>query len=124
VQKFGSYFGAGQVPYNFSDMIAVNYLSGVKVKEKIYADANTAAAAYTAFNKDSVSITTLVSGRWTIGSNWRTASPTPGASGVKKDRFYVIQDPSGNVYKFKCLSFHPDEGGVRGKPEFKYELIK
>jgi hypothetical protein len=116
-------FGAGLVPYNFSDLIQVNHLAGVKVKEKIYADAATASAAYTAFNKDSVSNTTFVLGRWTIGSSWRTASPTPGASGVKKDRFYVIQDAAGNVYKFKCMSFHADEGGVRGKPEFKYELI-
>lgn len=117
-------FGAGLVPYNFSDLIVVNYLAGVKAKEKIYADAATASAAYAAFNRDSVFNTTFVLGRWTIGSSWRTASPTPGASGVKKDRFYVIQDASGNTYKLKCLSFHPDEGGVRGKPEFKYELIQ
>jgi len=121
---FQTNFGAGLVPYNFSDLIMVNHLSGVHVKEKIYADASTAAAAYSAFNRDSVNNTTLVAGRWTIGSNWRTASPTPGASGTKKDRFYIIKDPAGNVYKLKCLSFHSDEGGTRGRPEFKYELIR
>lgn len=116
-------FGSGMVPYNFSDLIIVNHLAGVQVKEKIYADASVAAAAYTAFNRDSVNSASFITGRWTIGSNWRTASPTPGASGVKKDRFYVVKDPAGNVYKLKCLSFHPDEGGTRGRPEFRYELI-
>ncbi len=120
---FQTNFGAGLVPYNFSDLIEVNHLSGVQVKEKIYSDANTASAAYTVFNKDSINATSFVSGRWTIGSNWRSASPTPGASGTRKDRFYLIKDPAGNYYKLKCLSFHGDEGGVRGKPVFKFELI-
>ena len=114
-------FGAGQVPYNFSDLIAVNSLAGVTVKEKIYADATTAAAAYTAFNKDSVAKTTMVSGRWTIGSNWRSTQP---ATGVKTDRFYIIKDPAGNYYKLKCLAMGVgSDGGTRGKPEFKYTLI-
>ncbi|MEP6675312.1 MAG: HmuY family protein [Ferruginibacter sp.] len=114
-------FGAGQVPYNFSDLIAVNNLSGVTVKEKIYADAATATTAYAAFNKDSVAATTMVSGRWTIGSNWRSTQP---ATGARTDRFYVIKDPNGNYYKFKCLAMGVGaDGGTRGKPEFKYALI-
>jgi hypothetical protein len=121
---FQTNFGSGLVPYNFSDLIIINHLSGIQVYEKIYADAATATASYTAFNLDSIVHTNFISGRWTIGSSWRTASPTPGASGVKKDRFYLLKDPSGNIYKLKCLSFHPDEGGTRGRPEFKYELVK
>jgi len=118
---FQTNFGAGLVPYNFSDLIAVNYLSGVQVKEKIYADASTASAAYTAFNRDSVSNTTFVSGRWTIGSSWRSTQP---ATGAKTDRFYVIKDANNNYYKFKCLAMGVGtDGGTRGKPEFKYELI-
>ena len=114
-------FGAGNVPYNFSDLIAVNHLSGVTVKEKIYADAATANAAFNNFNKDSVSNTTLVSGRWTIGSNWRSTQP---ATGARTDRFYVIKDANGNYYKFKCLAMGVGtDGGTRGKPEFKYALI-
>ena len=31
---FETNFGDGQVPYNFSDLIAVNYLAGVQVKVK------------------------------------------------------------------------------------------
>ena len=114
-------FGAGQVPYNFADLIAVNTLSNVQVKEKIYADANTASAAYAAFNRDSVNNTTLGSSRWAIGSGWRSTQP---ATGARLDRFYVVRDANGNYYKFKCLAMGVgSDGGTRGKPEFKYDLI-
>jgi hypothetical protein len=119
---FQTNFGAGLVPYNFSDLIAVNHLSGVQVKEKIYADATVASAAYLAFNRDSVSNTTFVNGRWTIGSSWRSTQP---ATGARTDRFYVIRDANNNYYKFKCLAMGVGtDGGTRGKPEFKYELIQ
>jgi hypothetical protein len=113
-------FGAGIVPYNFSDMIAVNYLAGVQAKEKIYADATTASNAFDAFNKDSVIANPTVEGRWTIASNWRSTQP---AIGAKQDRFYIVKDGSGNYYKFKCLAMGVNDGGQRGKPEFKYALI-
>jgi hypothetical protein len=118
---FATDFGGGTVPYNFSDLIAVNNLSGVQVKEKRYADAAAATAAYTAFNRDSVNATTLVTGRWVIGSNWRSTQP---ATGAKTDRFYLIKDANGNYYKLKCLAMGVGgDGGTRGKPEFKYDLI-
>ena len=119
---YESNFGAGPVPYNFSDMIAVNYLAGVTVGTKIYANAATANAAYTVFNKDSVNNTNLSTSRWAIGSNWRSSQP---ATGARLDRFYVIKDATGNYYKFKCLSMGiGSDGGTRGKPVFQYSLIK
>ncbi|MEO6683397.1 MAG: HmuY family protein [Ginsengibacter sp.] len=119
---FKANFGWGVVPYNFSDIIGVNYLSGVKVKEAVYADGATANAAYSSFNKDSLTNYTLVEGRWTIGSSWRSTMP---AIGAKPDRFYIIKDPNDNYYKFKALSMGVGtDGGTRGKPEFKYALIK
>jgi len=121
--QFQTNFGS-MVPYNFSDLIAVNYLAGVTVKEKIYANATAATAAFDAFNKDSLATNTTLAGRWTIGSSWRTSSPPPAVSGVKKDRFYLIKDANGNYYKLKALSFHGDEAGTRGKPEFSYKLIQ
>lgn len=114
-------FGTGLVPYNFSDLIAVNYLAGVQVKEKIYADAATATAAYALFNKDSVAVNPVADGRWTIGSKWRSTQP---ATGAKQDRFYLIKDANGNYYKFKPIAMGVgDDGGTRGKPDFKYTLI-
>jgi hypothetical protein len=114
-------FGAGLVPYNFSDIIAVNYLAGVQAKEKIYANATEATNAFDAFNKDSITANPTIVGRWTIASNWRSTQP---AIGAKPDRFYLIKDPNGNYYKLKCLSMGiGTDGGTRGKPEFKFALI-
>jgi HmuY protein len=119
--QYQANFGAGFVPYNFSDLIAVNSLSGVQVKEKIYADATTASNAYTAFNKDSVNANAVTTGRWTIANNWRSTQP---ATGARLERFYLIKDANGNYYKFKCLSMGiGSDGGTRGKPEFKFALI-
>ena len=113
-------FGAGNVPYNFSDLIAVNYLAGVTSAEKLYVDAATATAAYTAFNKDSVAKTTMSTDRWAIGSRWRSTQP---ATGAKTDRFYIIKDVNGNYYKLKCVDMGVNDGGTRGKPKFLYTLI-
>ncbi len=114
-------FGAGLVPYNFSDMISVNYLAGVQVLEKRYVDATTATNAFNAFNKDSVATNPTLVGRWTIASSWRSTQP---AIGARQDRFYLLKDPSGNYYKLKCLAMGVGaDGGTRGKPEFKYALI-
>lgn len=119
---FETNFGAGPVPYNFSDLIAVNHLSNVTVATKTYANSAVAAAAFTAFNKDSVNAATFSTNRWAIGSGWRSTQP---ATGARLDRFYIIKDPAGNYYKFKCLSMGVGtDGGVRGKPEFLYALIK
>ena len=118
---FETNFGAGPVPYNFSDLIAINYLSGVSVATKIYADAATANAAFTNYNKDSITSAVLSTNRWAIGSSWRSTQP---ATGARQDRFYVIKDAAGNYYKFKCISMGiGTDGGTRGKPEFKYNLI-
>ena len=115
----------GMVPYNFSDLIAVNYLNGVKVIEKVYTSA-TRDAAYTAFSKDSVNFpATMVANRWGIGSNWRfTGGQTGPGTGALTDRFYVLKDVAGNNYKIKFISMGVNDGGVRGNPVFEYKLIK
>ncbi len=119
---FESNFGAGPVPYNFSDLIAINYLAGVTVSTKIYASAAAATAAYTNFNKDSANNSSFSSSRWAIGSSWRSTQP---ATGARQDRFYVIKDATGNYYKLQCLSMGiGTDGGTRGKPVFKYSLIQ
>lgn len=117
---FETNFGGGPVPYNFSDLIAINHLSGVTVASKVYADAGIASAAFTAFNKDSIATASFSANRWAIGSNWRSTQP---ATGARQDRFYIIKDPRGNYYKLKCVAMGIADGGTRGKPEFKYSLI-
>jgi hypothetical protein len=115
-------FGAGQVPYNFSDLIAVNYLAGVTVATKIYSNSTAAIDAFTAFNKDSVLNVTFSANRWSIGSGWRSTQP---ATGARLDRFYIIRDPAGNYYKLRCTGMGVgSDGGIRGRPDFQYQLIK
>lgn len=118
---FQTNFGGGMVPYLFSDIIALNNYSNVQAVEKRYADANAAAAAYAAFNRDSVNAVLFTNNKWSIGSNWRSTQP---ATGARLDRFYVIRDAQGNFYKFRCLAMGVGtDGGTRGKPEFRYALI-
>lgn len=124
---FQTNFGS-MVPYNFSDMIALNNLAGVQAKEKVYADNATAAAAYAAFNRDSVnkSENTVIAGRWTIGSGWRVTSTSAAEPvlGAKLNKFYIVKDAEGHYYKLKCLSMGSGaDGGTRGKPVFEYALI-
>ena len=114
-------FGAGLAPYNFADMIAVNHLSNVQVRQRTYATEAIATAAYDAFNRDSVNANPVAPGRWTIGSGWRSTQP---ATGARRNIFYVIKDPAGNYYKFRCLSMGVgSDGETRGKPVFAYKLI-
>lgn len=116
----------GVGPYNFSDLVSTNSLSGVTVDTRIYASATVRNEAYTKFNRDSVNVhlATFSSSRWAIGSSWRV-TPAPGVTnaGVRTDRFYVIKDVQGNYYKLKFISFAAEDGGERGKPVFEYALI-
>lgn len=113
---FKTSFGAGDVPYNFSDLVAINSLGGVQVAEVM-----TSTVAYADYKEANLSSTTFTKNRWAIGSNWRA---TTGTIGVKTDRFYIVKDPAGNVYKLKFISFHASDGGVRGYPVIEYKLVK
>jgi hypothetical protein len=107
------------IPYASSDFVAINHRAGVEVAEVL-----TTAVPYETFDESNLASVAFKSVYDVIGTNWRTASATPGSSGVKKDRFYILKDAASNVYKIKFLSFHPDEGGVRGKPKLEYKLVK
>lgn len=115
-------FTNGPVFYQFSDYVIVNTFDGVQSFKATYKDENTSTSAYSNFNKDSVSKYTFSSDLATIGSSWRTAGMT--GSSVVKNCFYIVKDPAGSVYKVKFVSMGTLDGGVRGKPEIKYELIK
>jgi hypothetical protein len=105
------------IPYTFSDFVYINSLAGVQAAEVL-----TSTVAYADYAETHISATTFSNSKNVIGSNWRTASPS--GSGVKTDRFYVIKDAAGNVYKLKFVSFSSGDGGERGKPVIDYKLIK
>lgn len=105
-------------PYWFQDFVLLNYAAGAEAAEVLestvsydaYAEAN---IATTAFNKT----------RDAIGSKWRVTSGTP--LGIRRDRFYVIKDPLGNIYKLKFVSMGlAADGGERGRPVIEYKLVK
>lgn len=122
---FGIYytsFGASNVPYTFSDLVFINNLSGVTAAEMIFTGTNANTNVnYAAFTEANLSGVTFSKNRDVIGSKWRA---TTGTVGVKTDRFYLIKDAAGNVYKLKFVSFISNDGGERGKPVMEYKLIK
>ncbi|MBE7169262.1 MAG: HmuY family protein [Williamsia sp.] len=109
-------FGAGDVPYAFSDLVFINKLAGVQAAEVL-----TSTVSYDSFAWTNLTGLSFSSDRDVIGSKWRA---TTGTVGVKTDRFYVLKDAAGNVYKLKFLSFTSQDGGTRGKPVIRYELVK
>ncbi|RYD97263.1 MAG: hypothetical protein EOP54_11490 [Sphingobacteriales bacterium] len=117
--------GSVMSAYIFSDMVGVNYLAGVTTLEKKYEDEATATQAFNTYSLAEAQAETFDHYRWAIGANWRqTAAPGVTNAGVNKKRFYIVKDPQGNYYKLKFLSFTTEDGGTRGKPELKYELLK
>lgn len=108
--------GAVALPYSFSDLVFINTLGGVQAAEVL-----TSTVTYDAYAEANIAGTTFASSYDVIGSKWRA---TTGTIGVKTDRFYVIKDGAGNIYKLKFVSFHASDGGVRGKPVIDYKLVK
>jgi len=116
-----TYKASPTIPYTFSDFVIINFVGGVTAAEVV----NTTSLTYASFTEANLSAVTFLGTRDAIGSNWRITSPATGQSaGVKTDRFYVVKDPAGNVYKLKFVSFTNTDSGVRGKPVIEYKLVK
>jgi hypothetical protein len=111
-----SMYWTATFPYAFSDLVFINNIGGTTAAEVL-----TSTVSYAAYVEANIATTTFLTKRDVIGSNWRA---TTGTIGVKTDRFYVVKDASGNVYKVKFNSFHASDGGVRGKPVVEYKLVK
>lgn len=121
--------GAAMYPYGYSDLIFINHLAGVTAAEVIFKDAEGKAngnVSYEEFGEKNLSGITFSNARGVIGANWRvTPSPSPGVvAGARKDRFYLLKDGAGNVYKIRFNSFTPEDAGKRGFPELEYKLVK
>ena len=112
-------FGGIPAPYNFPDFIQLNSYNGVTAAEVLIAD-----TPYEEFDQSHIASLSFSDSKNTIGSSWRVA-PAPQVTnpGTRKDRYYVIKDTSGNVYKLRFNSFSSEDGGKRGYPEFEYQLV-
>ncbi|MHA4742589.1 HmuY family protein [Dyadobacter sp. MSC1_007] len=110
-------FGNGLIPYGFSDLVFTNKQAKVEAAEVL-----TSTVTFDAFAESNLAGITFSTDADAIGSKWRVTSG--GTVGVKTDRFYLIKDPAGNVYKLRFVSFHANDGGERGKPKLEYKLVK
>ncbi|MEL6811841.1 MAG: HmuY family protein [Bacteroidota bacterium] len=104
--------GAGS--YGFADGVLHNRKGGVLAYEVL-----TDQFEYEQFSSGNVNNAAFQQDQRAIGSNWRDVFDGAPLS----DRFYVLKDPNGNVYKLKFLALTNDQG-VRGYPEFEYELLQ
>jgi hypothetical protein len=104
--------------YYFPDFAITNTKTGTRAfqvltSEITYENFTLANASQDKFD------TVLAKDQRVIGSNWRATVPLS----LKTDRFYVIKDSKGNVYKLKFTAM-TNAAGVRGNVSFEYALLK
>lgn len=116
--------GATPTPYFFPDYVVTNLKGDAKAYQVL-----TSTLSYDSFTLANVDNTKFTLDQRNIGSNWRSTSAT-GPDGnpvsqfvLRTDRFFVIKDPAGNVYKLKFTG-GANETGERGYPKFQYALLK
>ena len=116
--------GATPTPYFYPDFVVSNLKGGAKAYQVL-----TSAFTYDAFTLANVDNTKFTEDQRNIGSNWRSTSAT-GPDGnpvsqfvLRTDRFFVVKDPAGNVYKLKFTG-GANETGERGFPKFQYAILK
>lgn len=118
-------YQGGYVLYPFADYTLLNIKGGTRVYEIITEnDPNGGEAAYNAF-----ALLNVESSRFEASAadhrfiNWRTEAGPNTTMTVKTDRFYILKDSDGNIYKvlFRALK---NDLGERGHPIFEYKLLK
>lgn len=112
---------APSVPYYFQDMIITN-TSGVQTYT--YTTNTTNTLTYDTFAEANIAGLTFSGSQLSIGSSWRSGGGPPGSPppGVNATRFYIIKDADGNYYKLQFTALTTN--GERGKPQFKFALLK
>lgn len=106
----------GLSAYGYSDYVKTNVLAKTKAYRVSAED----------FTYENFTAADIVDDKFeidqrVIGSSWR--SVTPPNRFLVDDLFYIIKDSEGNVYKLKFTALM-NENGVRGYPEFQYDLLK
>lgn len=106
----------GHGTYTFSDFVTINTMNNTGAYQANISDVG----SYEDFAKEKVDYTKFVyNDHRVIGSSWRT---TYGGAKVFTDRFYVLKDSKGNLFKLKFLNM-TDKDGRRGYPKFEYKLL-
>lgn len=106
----------GHGTYTFADFITINTMSNTGAYQANISEVG----SYEDFTKEKVDFTKFVyNDQRVIGSSWRT---TYGGAKVYTDRFYVLKDSKGNLFKLKFLNM-TDKNGHRGYPKLEYEIL-
>jgi hypothetical protein len=117
IQYSVSTYQLAGVPVAEPDFILINFANGVTAAEVVYGTDDT--RNYANFTKEMLSGITFSGDRDAIGVKWRTTvGSTPSTLNIRTDRFYLVKDTEGNIYKLKF------NGGLRGRPEIEYRRIE
>jgi len=118
-------FGQGYITYYYADFITTNLHGGTKAYMVLLEgqDLNEAFETFTLDDVVEANFTTSATDQRVIGDTWRIGGGPTSLPSVRDDRFYVIKDAAGNVYKlvFRALT---NDAGERGFPVFEYELLQ
>lgn len=110
--------GASAGAYYFPDYAVTNTKVGTKAFQVLTTEV--AYDKYTLANVTQSNFdTALAKDQRVIGANWRATYPLA----FKTDRFYVIKDAEGNIYKLKFTAMM-NAAGQRGNVSFEYALLK
>ncbi|WP_067146980.1 HmuY family protein [Pseudotamlana agarivorans] len=100
--------------YGFSDYVIHNNKSDVTAYK-----VEATNLSYDDFNLSHVNSSLFSKDQTAIGSNWRDVFERT----VFADKFYILKDANGNIYKIKFLAM-TNSNGDRGYPEFEYNLLQ
>lgn len=108
----------GSGSYFFSDFVLTNTKAGVMAYQALAADVSYANFTLAHVNRDNLNPNVFHDQR-VIGANWRNVVPVQ----LYTDRFYIIQDSAGNIYKLRFTAMLSDQD-ERGNPSFEYALLQ
>jgi hypothetical protein len=106
-------------PQPQADFMLINFMNGVTAAQ-VLLDAADTTKNFRNFNASKLTGITFSGNRDVIGASWRNlANSTTGALAINVDRFYLVKDLEGNIYKVSFAG-----GGSRGTPIVEYILVQ
>lgn len=109
-------FGAGDVPYLYQDIIVQN--RNVEVARVMTSTVN-----YDAFNETNLAGLSFSGSQIAIGADWRSGGGPGVSPAVRTDRFYIVKDGDGNIYKLRFTGL-TNSSNERGYPSYEMVLVK
>lgn len=107
----------GDLPYLYNDFIVLNR-NNTEVATVFTDD-----FGYEDFNLSNIELLTFESEIDALGENWRSGGGPTSGPALHTDRFFVIEDSDGHLFKLKFNRLTSLDG-ERGSPEFTFEIIQ